>query len=197
MRTEWFWALLLIVTSSVAYAGEFGTSEACLAIGGEFRFQRGYSAWQGRCYIRTTVQDCVAKGGGRTPLPDGSVECGLPIDAIDLRGQCEAAGGSWGRHIKTAGFDYCHIERFVADCKSKGGRWEARGRSGIPGCVLDAKDAGRACTSRSECEYACVHVGSRPQQDIAVVGQCARDNSPFGCRAFVEGGRFVQGPCVD
>ena len=183
-----------------AIAGEFGTPAACAAVGGEFRWGPGYSSWQGRCYIVTTVNDCVAKGGGRTSRPDGKVDCGLPIDLTDLNALCEAAGGSWGRHQwadRKARVEYCHIERFVSDCQARGGSWEVRGMSGVPGCVLPTKDGGKECTNRSDCETACLYVGRPPPQGAQVVGQCARDNSPYGCRSFVEGGKFVPGPCVD
>ncbi len=93
--------------------------------------------------------------------------------------------------------DYCHVEKFVSDCQSRGGSWVAQGMLRVPGCVLPTKDGGKACASRSECEIACVYVGPRLPEGTQVVGQCARDNSPFGCRTFVEGGRLVSGPCVD
>src|SRR5689334_12477960 len=184
-------ALACFSLNWAACAGDFGTLEGCTAVGGTFRFGAGYGAWQGSCYIVTTVQDCVARGGGRTALADGSVECNLPIDLIDLKNQCAAAGGVWGRQAKTARMDYCHIERYVSDCRSKGGTWEARGRLGVPGCVLYAKDAGKPCERRSECEFACLYIGSPPLPGAEVKGQCARDNSPFGCRSFVEGSRLV------
>ena len=185
------------LTLGSVVAGEFGTPEQCATVGGVFRWGKDDSSWQGVCVLETTPQDCQARRGWVQSRSERAVTCFLPTDSADRKVQCEAAGGYWGRFAPAARYDYCHFDKFVANCKARGGSWEARGSNNIPHCVFYSKDAGKACTSRRDCEFACEYHGPEPRPGTSIVGQCAPDDSNVGCRKYVADGKYERGPCVD
>ncbi len=85
----------------------------------------------------------------------------------------------------------------VEACSARGGQIETVGRRGLPTCVVPYADAGKACTSGSQCQGGCVLEGNLESRDEPVTGQCRRSNVQFGCYAKVENGRATATICVD
>ena len=83
-------------------------------------------------------------------------------------------------------------------CESANGIWRREGLAGIYACVLPAKDAGKACTDSSQCEYRCL---AKPSDDLRpgqkAGGQCQVNSSPFGCRTEIKDGMADATLCID
>ena len=122
-----------------------------------------------RCYFRS-MQDCIRNGGVEDRM--------------------------YARHPKDFKCNFFLAEK-KEKCLAGGGTWQPMGALRAPGCVRKTDDAGKACLSKSDCEAACLYIGSSTRSGIEAIGQCAADDNPFGCRSFVEKGKVVIGPCVD
>jgi hypothetical protein len=90
----------------------------------------------------------------------------------------------------------------LATCVNKGGSVKIAGLSGNQTCALPLADAGKQCTSSSQCLGDCLLDEARPGQrsigaGAMVVGQCQATDYGFGCRTFVENGRVAQRMCID
>ena len=83
-----------------------------------------------------------------------------------------------------------------AECAAKGGTISTAGLAAKPHCVLPTRDAGRPCTSSSQCEAGCIAPKSAPP-NAPVTGRCKENTEPFGCRALVEDGKAQPMMCVD
>lgn len=172
-----------------AFAVEVGTAEQCAALNGTWKIHLR-SSWQHSCWIDTSSQQCADEGGFSYPRG-----CQLPMSEQHISDQCALAGGFWGKH--GAKMDWCFIEKDKAACLGEGGSWERMGFLQKSGCIRTSRDAGKSCTSSSQCEFRCLAASFPNSANDPVVGVCATTDSNFGCRAFIENGRFVQGPCVD
>jgi hypothetical protein len=84
----------------------------------------------------------------------------------------------------------------AAACRAAGGIVERRGRLQAELCVKPYADAGKACTSGSQCAGDCVATEA-VADGTQVAGQCQADDRPFGCFAKVENGRATGGICID
>lgn len=82
-----------------------------------------------------------------------------------------------------------------AACKAKGGTISTAGLAARPHCVLPTRDAGKPCTSSSQCEVACI--ATKPAIAGTPIGRCQETTEPFGCRALVEDGKVQPVICVD
>lgn len=89
-----------------------------------------------------------------------------------------------------------------AECEAQGGRVATAGLSGDDMCATPYADAGRVCTSGSQCLGDCLLDeatlgGKRPVHGMRAAGRCQARAYPFGCRNLVENGRLIYGLCVD
>ena len=113
-----------------------------------------------------------------------------------------------------AGFPTPDAEIFTT-CLEAGGRWEVLGFSG-PGCNLPTSDGGKACQDNEECESGCLgdpnlvmrkdgygqlipdheRMDELNTENVENVGLCSLWKGNFGCRVWLEKGRYVA-ICVD
>jgi len=82
-------------------------------------------------------------------------------------------------------------QREIADnkieCDKLRGNYSRQGLAGNYMCILTFSDAGKQCSSASQCFGECIVRGNgypKPQQ--MPIGQCKSDNSPFGCYATID-----------
>lgn len=86
----------------------------------------------------------------------------------------------------------------AADCAARGGSLQPVGRAQTIQCVVKYADAGKRCTTGSDCAGDCrVEQAPFPEAGATAVGQCQADNRPFGCYAKVENGKATPAICVD
>ncbi len=86
----------------------------------------------------------------------------------------------------------------ILDCQQKGGKLKKQGMAQCYSCSINYADGGKTCSDSSECEGACLNYGDfitagKTNQQ----GQCAKDNSPFGCYQKIEKGVAKHALCVD
>jgi hypothetical protein len=84
-----------------------------------------------------------------------------------------------------------------AACAAKGGQINRVCMLGAPMCVITFKDAGRACSGRSDCGGARCQTEVSAKPESKAVGKCAATNNPCGCYQAVEGGVAQYPLCVD
>jgi putative hemolysin len=87
----------------------------------------------------------------------------------------------------------------AAQCAASGGQMQPLGRLQREQCVVAYADAGKTCSSKSDCRGQCLASGDEERVPGAkATGTCQRDVSQdFGCRQRIDGG-VVQGTiCVD
>lgn len=86
----------------------------------------------------------------------------------------------------------------AAECTARGGRMIPQGRMQTVRCVVSYADAGKRCTTGSDCLGDCrAEPTDRPVEGAAVVGQCQANSGRFGCYTTVEGGKAKATICVD
>lgn len=123
--------------------------------------------------------------GARVRLPP------LPLVAALLLGGCAPS-----MSLSGAG-----PSREVSDCARSGGLLDTRGRRQTLMCAHPFADAGKACTSRSDCQGKCIANrtgdGALPAAGTDATGSCQADDRPFGCYAEVERGKAHSALCVD
>jgi len=87
----------------------------------------------------------------------------------------------------------------AALCARAGGKMLPQGRMQTERCVITYADAGRRCTTGSDCQGDCrvEEVAGTPQAGAAAIGTCQRTSSRFGCYTTVENGRAEATICVD
>ena len=87
----------------------------------------------------------------------------------------------------------------AALCATQGGKMLPQGRMQTVRCVITYADAGRRCTTGSDCAGDCriEQAANAPHAGAAAVGQCQRDSSRFGCYTTVENGKAEATLCVD
>ncbi len=83
-----------------------------------------------------------------------------------------------------------------AGCLARGGTVRGAGLLGLPVCELPFPDAGRACTSRSDCQGLCLVPAPVPR-GARVTGACQATNVAEGCRTPVDAGMAGETVCVD
>jgi hypothetical protein len=90
----------------------------------------------------------------------------------------------------------------LAACINRGGRIRIAGRSGNQTCALPLADAGKACSSSSQCTGVCLldeaRLGTRRiGHGDRVPGRCQPTTYGFGCSTIVEHGRISSANCID
>ena len=87
-------------------------------------------------------------------------------------------------------------------CAESGGFLDTRGRRQTLMCVHPYGDAGKSCTSGSDCQGKCIAKrapgdGTLPAAGTTATGSCQADDRLFGCYAEVKGGKARPAICVD
>jgi len=122
-----------------------------------------------------------------------------PVAAADTSAEraqaCAATGGTWDTD-RARPKGHC-IRDTSARCAARGGQWMRVCLAQGLACVTPTADAGKACTSASQCERGCLDVGNRPDASGLISGQCRRDDNPCGSFMQIEAGRRVGGVVVD
>ncbi len=86
----------------------------------------------------------------------------------------------------------------VVDCQQQGGNLQRAGLMGCYTCIVEYADGGKTCSDSSECQGDCLNYDDFiPTDKINQTGQCAKDNSPFGCYQVIEKGVAKSAMCVD
>ena len=85
-----------------------------------------------------------------------------------------------------------------AECATAGGTMRPVGRAQTMQCVVAYADAGKRCTTGSDCQGDCrVETTPFPAAGSDAVGRCQADSQPFGCHARVENGKATAAICID
>jgi|GEM_PF-2603030 hypothetical protein len=124
--------------------------------------------------------------------PDMAAWAGHTDDAR----QCREEGGEWlvGQGPEAAS---CSFAKRIAACDAEHGKWQRIGKAGFPACVHQSRDAGKACSDASECQFGCDAGMQKPASSGPVTGKCAANDDHFGCHAWVEHGRIKESVCAD
>lgn len=126
----------------------------------------------------------------RTRVLRGGAACVLLALIVSA---CAPAGSAGN-----AGPDAAVRTSAVADCAARGGPMQPVGRAQTMQCVVKFADAGKRCTTGSDCAGDCrVEQAPFPEAGATAVGQCQADSRPFGCYARVENGKATPAICVD
>jgi hypothetical protein len=83
-----------------------------------------------------------------------------------------------------------------AACAKAGGEVRPVCMRGLPMCVVNFSDAGKACKDGKECMGRCLGDSSTPMNQPAT-GKCAATNDPCGCFQLVENGVAQPTLCAD
>lgn len=84
------------------------------------------------------------------------------------------------------------------ECGTMGGHIQPVCLSGEKVCLTDYTDAGKACSSSTECQGKCVYAGPEGKAvGDSVMGQCEENNNPCGCWQLVEKGELHAQICAD
>lgn len=85
-----------------------------------------------------------------------------------------------------------------AECRRAGGALKPVGKLRSLQCVISYADAGKSCTSGSQCAGDC---RAAPEADVPagqpVAGYCQPTSDRFGCSTRVENGRAEATICID
>lgn len=84
-------------------------------------------------------------------------------------------------------------------CEQRGGKMAQAGRMGRFRCIASYADGGQPCTDSGQCKGKCLFMGDEQERPLPqpVVGQCSRNDNPFGCFVEVRDGKLLAGLCVD
>ncbi|MEM0515753.1 hypothetical protein WCN91_10085 [Pseudoalteromonas sp. YIC-827] len=85
----------------------------------------------------------------------------------------------------------------VNACLDNGGVIKPVCMNAIPACIYKYPDAGKQCSSGSECEGDCLVVGHFVAEGSAAIGQCSVDNDPCGCYQRILDGVAEYAMCTD
>lgn len=86
----------------------------------------------------------------------------------------------------------------AASCHAAGGLMKPVGRSQTLQCVVSYADAGKSCTSGSQCAGDCrAEPGTETAPGQPVAGYCQATSDRFGCSTKVEDGRVQSTICID
>ncbi len=85
-------------------------------------------------------------------------------------------------------------------CESLGGLVRPGGILQAEHCVQTLSDAGKVCSDATDCLGRCILLDDTSpdlQPGTAETGVCEVDDSPFGCTALVNDGRYEGTICID
>ncbi len=144
------------------------------------------------------------------------VPCGN-VQSLETKAPGDSGGGSVLQPTGTPfppGFPTPEPEMY-STCLAQGGCWEVLGLSGLS-CNLPTMDDGKFCTDSDDCESACLadpdktmkkdenghlHFDHDRREElnssgIDLTGTCSQWRENFGCRVWVDNGRYLD-ICVD
>ena len=78
-----------------------------------------------------------------------------------------------------------------------GGRIDIAGLWGGEICVHPYKEAGKACSGKSQCEGLCLADDTQAEIGTPAEGRCQAEDYPFGCRTEIRDGKIADSICVD
>ena len=84
-----------------------------------------------------------------------------------------------------------------ARCEAAGGEVQRAGRLGWEACIQTFADAGDTCSDSSDCLGECRNTDEFVADGAPATGQCAVNDSPFGCHQTIENGIARPALCVD
>lgn len=116
---------------------------------------------------------------------------------VDKKVQLIAKSGSSYAPITFAAPEATAAEK--ARCQQAGGKVQPAGMSQADHCIFQLADAGQSCSDHFECLGDCLlgAASANAKHGEPAVGECAKTNNRFGCRALVSGGKFEGSLCVD
>ncbi|MBT2187685.1 hypothetical protein [Sphingobium nicotianae] len=87
----------------------------------------------------------------------------------------------------------------TVSCARTGGFLAQRGRRGNLMCVHPFVDAGKSCSSKSDCKGRCIAKtdGPLPEAGASAAGMCQADDRLFGCFAEIDKGKVKSSMCID
>ena len=136
------------------------------------------------------------------------MKLGIAVLGAALLAGCFAGkGGEAGDGVKAPTMPHIRINfegEFATPeerkmCEAAGGEVMRVGMLGWENCVQSFADAAKACRDGAECLGGrCMIVGEFADYGAATdQGQCAANDSPFGCYQTVENGKASPALCVD
>src|SRR4029077_19626100 len=79
-----------------------------------------------------------------------------------------------------------------SECIASGDRYQVYARTGR--CIRSAKDAGKPCRDRSNCEFDCLHALERiPEDNQNAVGYCAPNDDVWSYKGVIRDGKYHSG----
>jgi hypothetical protein len=187
----------LTVLAAPAYGDSEMTREVCSKLGGVWTSSVRFP---GSCTAKTEFVDCqFLRGSWTWDERKKEGRCRVSQSRTNFITECEGAGGKWGRF--GAGIEHCFfaekVEAAKRKCESSGGISGRMGKAQMEGCTRPTKDGGTPCSNKADCQIDCIYEGPHLAVGSPAIGICVRDDSPFGCRTTVDGGRIRGGKCVD
>ena len=88
-------------------------------------------------------------------------------------------------------------EAMVTACAKGEGKMIKQGMAGCYSCLINYADAGKACSDGKDCQNDCYATEFTDYGKANQTGQCASNNSPFGCRQKIVNGVAQPALCVD
>lgn len=185
---------ILSLLTAFAHASPAESLESCDTQGGEWRqiFPGTSSSWLHSCAVKWPEEKCKS-GGANWDIPRRT--CIYFPNPTDTKAQCVALGGVWGAHETVS--EHCFFKQAKDACLREGGSWKPMGMLGRSHCLRSSRDGGRSCTDQSQCQFGCLAKKLPLSSTDSVVGACAADDNPFGCKTFVVNGKTDVGLCVD
>ncbi len=118
-----------------------------------------------------------------------------PCKATDASQCTEQWGGIWN-----AEKERCEPATDARTaCEKGGGKMAQAGRMGRFRCITPYADGGQPCTDSGQCKGRCLFEGDEQKRPLAqaAVGQCSRNDNPFGCFVEIRNGKLTDFLCVD
>ena len=120
-----------------------------------------------------------------------------PMPSAETGGRTDLAQTPVRTSAQASGGDVSSLSE--AECAARGGKMIPQGRLQTVRCVVSYADAGKRCTTGSDCLGDCriEDTVAASQAGQPAVGQCQANSSRFGCYTTVENGRAEVTICVD
>ncbi|MEO7112623.1 MAG: hypothetical protein ABI183_19410 [Polyangiaceae bacterium] len=134
------------------------------------------------------------------PNDDAGIASSAPIfaeDSNDDRVDAPTPLPPMGSEPEPNPDDDRHREPTAAEnkaCAARGGNMEHVCMTRALMCVVHYRDAGKRCTSKSQCGGECLWNGKSEKHPA---GTCAKNNDPCGCKAPITNGHLDHPGCRD
>ncbi|WP_156829796.1 hypothetical protein [Methylovulum miyakonense] len=175
----------------VAHATTVDSKLACDKLDGIWESVTGKS-WYYNCHVTWSQEVCKSQNN---LWFSNTQRCRLVPSKEGQKLLCKADGGTWGKD--QSGLEHCFFEKERIQCLAEGGKWLPMGMLKFSGCLHTSRDGGKPCKSSSECEFGCLAARHSTSKTDNALGQCAKTDSKFGCKAYVEEGSPTIAVCTD